>query len=262
MDDLAQVLGRISQSAVADGFRETDLPATGRAPLLLLQREGETAAAPRIYLSAGIHGDEPAGVAAMELGFAEGLFASDFHWTLFPALNPGGLSRGTREGLDGLDLNRDYARRQTAEVATHAGWLDQQGPFDLAVCLHEDWEASGFYLYEKPAEGSMPLGPGVVEALDRIGLSIERAGTIDGHPAEGGVIYPSHPRLEDDRVADPSHPLLREGDVPEALLLWERHHAHLFTLETPSSLPREKRCRMHLTALRFLLSVFRYGRES
>ena len=27
-------------------------------------------------------------------------------------------------------------------------WLARQPNFDLAVCVHEDWESVGFYLYE------------------------------------------------------------------------------------------------------------------
>jgi predicted deacylase len=99
---------------------------------------------PRLYLSAGLHGDEPAPPHAvlrlLEQGFCDGSCA----WFLCPLLNPGGLARGTRENPEGRDLNRDYRSLLTAKARAHAAWLGRQPAFDLTLCLHEDWEAQGF----------------------------------------------------------------------------------------------------------------------
>jgi protein MpaA len=63
---------------------------------------------PRVYVSDGIHGNEPAGpLAALELMKA-GFFAPDIHGLLCPAPSPDGLAAGTRGNGSGLDLNRDY----------------------------------------------------------------------------------------------------------------------------------------------------------
>jgi predicted deacylase len=53
-------------------------------------------APPRLYLSAGIHGDEVSGpLALLEMIRQPGFFAG-FDVTMFPILNPNGLARGVR----------------------------------------------------------------------------------------------------------------------------------------------------------------------
>ena len=118
----------------------------------------------------------------------------------------------------------------------HARWLQQQPNFDLALCLHEDWEAKGFYLYElNPLQHSSLAGIMITEVLNV--CPIEAATTIDGRRvAEPGIIRPN-----DD-------PVLREL-WPESIYL-RAHHTRLgYTLETPSSLPLEQRVAAHRTAV-------------
>jgi predicted deacylase len=89
-------------AAEAAGFSATCLVETAAGPVHAWQRTG---AGPRIYLSAGIHGDEPAGPLALLDLMAAGFFTPDRHWTICPSLNPTGLSAGTRDNADGIDLN-------------------------------------------------------------------------------------------------------------------------------------------------------------
>ncbi len=58
------------------------------------------------------------------------------------------MARGTRENAAGIDLNRDYKQPVTPEIRAHVGWLQRQAQFAAVFCLHEDYEANGFYLYE------------------------------------------------------------------------------------------------------------------
>ena len=78
-----------------------------------------------------------------------------------PLLNPQGLARGIRENASGTDLNRDYRSPTSPEVTAHIRWLGIQPNFDMAVCVHEDWESTGFYLYElnpdKRASAAQPM---------------------------------------------------------------------------------------------------------
>ena len=236
--------------ADARGFAWTELETGGRVSLPLLQRASGTRHAPRVYLSAGIHGDEPAGPAAIVALLDQDLLGAGCDWTLLPLLNPEGLARQTRENADGLDLNRDYLRLSSPEVRAHRRWLATSGAFDLAVCLHEDWESRGFYLYENPSEETHQamdaVGPRLIAALEADGYPIENAVEIDGFPACHGVIFPH------EGTADGRPDALAEDENPEALHLWQHHHAHLFTLETPSSLPLDGRVAMHVAAVRWL----------
>ena len=113
--------------------------------MIAWERGGEK---PLIYLSAGIHGDEPAGpLAALRL-MKERAFPANRHCIICPALNPGGLAMNTRENRHGVDLNRDYILLRCPETAAHTHWLLSRPVPSLFVSLHEDWETHGFYFYE------------------------------------------------------------------------------------------------------------------
>jgi len=107
----------------------------------------------RIYISAGIHGDEPAApLAALRL-LQENQWPENAEIFFLPCLNPVGFTLNKRENTGGLDLNRDYRNSKAAETHAHIAWLQRQPKFDLYLCLHEDWESHGFYLYEQNPDG-------------------------------------------------------------------------------------------------------------
>ena len=117
-------------------------------PAFLAYRRGTPSARIRVYISAGIHGDEPAGpLAALQL-LQEDCWPGDAALWMCPCLNPTGFPLNRRENAQGIDLNRDYRHLETAEVRAHIDWLQRQPSFDLTLCLHEDWESHGFYIYE------------------------------------------------------------------------------------------------------------------
>src|SRR5205807_1916300 len=92
----------------------------------------------------------------------------------------------------------------------HVAWLQRQPNFDLIICLHEDWEAKGFYLYELNPDNRPTLANVMVESARKIS-PIDPATVIDGRPiSEPGIIRPI------------SDPLLRET-WPEAIYLRNFH---------------------------------------
>ena len=198
---------------------------------------------PRVYLSAGIHGDEPAPPLALLELMKAGFFDDRCVWFVCPLLNPTGFTRGVRENHAGIDLNRDYRNTVSTEVAGHISWLQRQPNFDLILCIHEDWESRGFYLYELNPENRPTLAPAMIAAA-QAHFPIEPATLIDGRPVdEPGIIRP---------VGDP---LLRET-WPEALYL-RRHHGSLtYTTETPSALPLDQRVATHCAVLKAALVEF------
>src|SRR5688572_24827862 len=96
---------RFESLARAAGFRIERFAEIAGTPLLALTRR-TSGPRPRIYLSAGIHGDEPAGPLALLELFTAGFFDTRANWFICPLLNPSGFLRGTRENADALDLNR------------------------------------------------------------------------------------------------------------------------------------------------------------
>jgi predicted deacylase len=137
------------------------------------------------------------------------------------------VAAGTRENAAGVDLNRDYRGPQSQEATAHIGWLRRQPSFDLVICMHEDFESAGFYLYEQNPDGLPSLAGAMLEAA-RTHLPIDLSPIIDGREAHGGVIRPAG--SPDDRPK-----------WPEAIYLRTHHTRLAYTVETPSLQPLARR---------------------
>ena len=235
---LASVLRDIDEAAQRHGWTgETLSTATG----VEFQTWWRSPAAPtrRLYFSAGIHGDEPAGPLAMRQLLQENAFPTDVGVWLCPCLNPAGLLANTRTNAAGLDLNRQYLNPLAPETLAHIAWLERQPSFDTAICLHEDWESHGFYLYELNPDH---LPSHAEEMLRRVSAvcPIDLSELIEDRPASGGVIRPS---------TDPrSRP-----DWPEAFWLFTHKTRHSYTLEAPSDFPLATRVAALVEASRVIL---------
>lgn len=230
--DPAAFLREFRSEAEGRGFRSEALADTPAGPLLAFHAPVSPEAG---YLSAGIHGDEPAGpLAALEL-LKQGAF--DEGWTLCPALNPTGLAAGTRDNAAGTDLNRDYLRRRSAEVAAHAAWLESRPVPGLFVSLHEDWESSGFYFYEINLGEDRPQRAAAILGAVAPWFPPEPEASIDDHDTrEPGWIYHA-------AEADlPDH-------WPEAIFLAKLGCPLSFTFETPSSARLMDRVAAHAAAV-------------
>lgn len=195
---------------------------------LIRRATGNNQAAQQIYISSGIHGDEPAGPLALLKLLRTDALPRDCDLWLCPLMNPAGLATGTRANEHGIDLNRDYTDFRSVEIAAHRNWIDQHiQSLDLALHLHEDWEAKGFYLYELNFENLPSRSNSILKAA-KAHLPIETAHLIDDHPAKSGIIRP------------PSMPDIPEG-LPEALYCYKQFGGINHTLETPSGLPLDQR---------------------
>lgn len=222
-------------AAAAAGFTQTVLTQLDGEPLVAWELPGE---GPRVYLSAGIHGDEPAGPRALLELLSGGFFTPTSHWLICPALNPTGLAAGSRENAAGLDLNRDYFLRETREIAAHVAWLEARPRPDLFISLHEDWEATGFYFYEINLGDDDPGRAQQILTAVKPWFAPEAGPEIDGHEARTpGWIY---------HAAEPDLP---EG-WPEAIYMAKIGCPVSFTFETPSHAPLAQRVAAHAAAVR------------
>lgn len=213
----------------------------GGYPLVVVATEQPDPDAVSFYLSAGIHGDEPAPVEALirwaQRNATRGVF-DRMNLLMFPCLNPWGLERNIRFDSEGRDLNRFYHSKKVSQIAAQLdvmkGWR-----FHVAACLHEDYDARGFYLYEiaakRPYWGESFCGDliGIMDPDDRR--------NIDGHRSRDGVIR---------RRVTPS---MMKKQHPEAFLLHFKHADRTFTLETPSEERLEERVRIQKGFLDALL---------
>ena len=208
-------------------------------PLMVVESAFQIPGNPSLYLSAGIHGDEPAPVEAL-IGWAEENKGHLEAWNLiiFPCLNPWGLERNIRFDAEGRDLNRCYNSRKLPRITSQLDVIKCRR-FDVAACLHEDYDARGFYLYEIAA-ARPHLGEEICRELSRF-MTADSRSRIDGHRSRGGLI---RRRIRPDMMS--GH--------PEAFRIHFHHAARTFTLETPSESCLDDRVRCHKG---FLDAVFR-----
>jgi len=200
----------------------------------------------RLYISAGIHGDEPAGPLAVCQLLRENAWPAGLDLWLCPCLNPEGFGLNRRENREGLDLNRQYRTPEAGETAAHIAWLRRQPGFDLCLCLHEDWEAHGFYVYELNPDHQPSLAEAIVARVGEV-CPIDRSQVIEGRPALNGIIRPTF---------DPrSRP-----DWPEAFFLIAHQTRLSYTLEAPSDFPLATRVASLVAGVIAVLEAGRPGR--
>jgi protein MpaA len=187
-----------------------------------------------IYLSAGIHGDEPGGTEGLLFWAQMNLtLLKELPLLLFPCLNPWGLIHNRRSDAEGRDLNRCYhlddLERIRAQKAIIKGIT-----FHFALCLHEDYDARGVYLYEV-RKHLRPIGPELLAAAG-YHLPVDLRPKIEGRRARSGSIAR--------RIKKHQFPFL-----PEAGLLAFHHSDRTITLETPSEYDLGARAHAHAAAI-------------
>ena len=236
--DIARVLRDTHQAAISTGWRP--LPIGDSLPAYERSTAGAKAS---IYISTGIHGDEPAGpLAVLEL-LKENAWPPDINLWLIPCLNPRGYELNRRENEDGIDLNRDYRTLATPLVRAHAAWLEARPKFDASLLLHEDWESNGFYLYELNPQLQPSISEAVIAAVKEV-CPIDLSPVIEGREAKDGII-----------CANPD--LLKRKDWPEAFYLIEHKTPLSYTLEAPSDFPLVTRIQALCRGVMAGLSHFR-----
>ena len=224
-------LRQIGQQVGSYALWEVQVPAT----------ESETC---RVLLTAGVHGDEPAGVEALrhflETQQYQAWPATTF--TLLPCLNPWGYEHDVREGPAGKDLNRAYRRtpRSTPEVSAVKQALGTQR-FALALDLHEDCDAAGFYAWEAPAPSAM--GEAIIAAVGQVG-PITPDGKIEGFAVRDGLMRAPGFLGRYLALVVRLMPIWTLGTYQ-----WRHHAPQQCTFETPTGPPLAQRAAMHLAAI-------------
>ena len=236
--DCAAVLAEMCRMAAWHGFAREAVSANG-VELAFFQRSGRPGI--NVYLSAGIHGDEPAAMLAMAALIDRDRWPMGVNLWICPCLNPTGSARSTRDNAAGIDQNRDYRHLKSPEVRAHIDWLERQPRFDLHICLHEDWESDGFYLYEVNPDGAPSAAEAVIEAVREV-CPVDSGALIDGREsALPGIIRPS---------LDPA----TRPEWPEALWMLQNKSRHGYTLEGPSDWPMPVRVNGMVRAVEVILA--------
>lgn len=145
----------------------------------------------RLAFFAGIHGDEPAGCAAL-VDFAAAIAAEPerargYEFWLYPVVNPTGYEDGTRHNRSGLDLNREFWRGSVEpEVQLFERELRERR-FHGLIALHADDTCEGVYGYSHGRTLDETLLQHALRAAEQV-LPRDGRTVIDGFPAREGVI--------------------------------------------------------------------------
>jgi murein peptide amidase A len=243
--DIRTLLREVETAAQKSGWRSEIFHESGEFKWFALHRNPHSTLnsqpSTRLYISAGIHGDEPAGpLAALRL-LQENNWPPDAEIFFLPCLNPVGFTLNKRENADGIDLNRDYRNPKAKEVLAHIAWLDRQPKFDLYLCLHEDWESHGFYLYEQNPDSKISLAEKMIEAVQKV-CPIDLSEIIEERPAQNGIVRPN--------ISPQERPLW-----PEALWLITQKSRQGYTLEAPSDFPLLTRVNALVAAVNAALNL-------
>lgn len=224
-----------------------------------------------VFLSAGVHGNEPAGVWAL-LRFLETevhKYTDMFRFVVYPCINPTGYERNIRTNATGLNLNSDFTlfpkslENQIVLRSLH----ESEERFLFAMDLHEtdmsevteDMPAlglteadnpRGFYLYEFARDDEMRIGRSIVKTIRREGIRISTQPEIFKDKNFGGVI--SYP-IERGRTGSP---LFADG-VTFDNYLFDYHTNHSFTIETISQWEAWMRVRAHIVAIETALDRYK-----
>src|SRR3972149_8019680 len=210
-----------------------------------------------VFLSAGMHGDEPAGVEALlrflELSnrrTGEGIkkWYDKYQFTIIPCINPTGIEKGIRENIKGIDLNREFggkAVKDTPEEVMIVQLAVEGKRFDLYIDFHEDIEGEGFYLYEVLRKGGRYIGAEIISDMSTR-YTIDLRDRIDGFNNCRGVICP--------QKEEKTFPVKR-SNLPFPLYMYLKGTRYCLTMETPTRFPLEDRVAMHLKALEIALTL-------
>ena len=232
--EIASVLANCMRLAEQHGWEIEKIPVSSDVEIIALKRI-ISSTGKNFYISSGMHGDEPAGPKAIEKLLEKNEWPADANIYLIPCVNPTGAALHTRESKDKTDLNRDYLDPKSPETKAHIAWLDQQPDFFRSMCVHEDWEASGFYIYGSNKD----VAHAVVEAV-RMVFPIETGPEADGMKVIDGVMDVTF-----DASAIPFW--------PEAFYLYIKKHSENYTLEASSDYPLSERVNALVTGVYALL---------
>jgi len=188
-----------------------------------------------IYLSAGIHGDEPAIPESLyQWAALHGPVLRELPLMILPCLNPWGLVHNRRTDSQNFDLNRCYHLSDVPRIQAQKELL-RGYTFRLAMYLHEDYDAQGVYLYEQRKKlttfGQELLSAGGYH------IPLDPRRMIEGRRAKQGWITR--------RVDRKKFP-----EAAEAIYVALHHSERTITAETPSEYDLGKRIEAQIAMIK------------
>ena len=232
-------------SEIIDRLNELDLPkkligTVHNYPIYKLYLQSSTNTQNNVLITSGLHGDEPGGIeAALQfLSRDNSHLLKSFNFTIIPCINPYGYVQNTRENRDGIDINRMFESEEIREVMIIKEALGKT-QFSFTIDFHEDYDATGFYLYEGKDDGKL-IGPEIAQQAITIGpIDTEDSGEDTTSIVKG--VYNVSPEW---------------GEKGLAPYLLKYHTKHVLITETPTSWQIDQRAALHLALMDAALTYY------
>lgn len=196
-NDLGRFGERLYEVAAARGFGVESLGEVGGEALLLLTRPATAAAAPRLLIASGFHGDEAAGPWGV-LAFLESVgdpLLDAVTLSALPLVNASGFRAGRRLNDQGENPNRGYTVAEASGPSREGRLLLAQRErllplaADGLLACHEDVGLSQCYVYglERAAiPGAFSRG---LIAVNAEFFPMHPDGEVDGCPVRDGIVF-------------------------------------------------------------------------
>lgn len=162
---------------------------------------------PTVFISGGVHGDEPAGTQAAVKFVKEHMrgWINFYNFVVIPCVNPVGYQINIREGSEFQDINREFFHETTSPenklILKFLAKLDVRS-YIMTIDLHEtraqerpaseypvnERHPDGFHMWEICSEEENRIGNYVIDAVKEI-MPVCKWSHIWGDINSGGVIF-------------------------------------------------------------------------
>lgn len=223
-----------------------------------------------VLISAGVHGEEPAGVFALLKFLEEDVseFMDEFRFLIFPCINPFGFERNYRFNSQpdpehkgrGMDINREFKKDTScAEANLVMTQLKMRARrFVCAIDLHEtdpvfigedfaeEDNPTEFYMWEVCPDKNLRVGDRVIKDIEGVIPVCKWDKVYDDKNSDGVIWYPE----------GCGNKIYAERTTLEGFLA-DNYTPQAFTLETPCGWHINQRVFAHRAVLRKILELRR-----